>query len=42
MTYTHVLKVAGGVQSPLDALDTHLRTHAPSAEALQAVNEMAA
>jgi len=42
MIYTHVLKVAGGVQSPLDALALSPLAHAPSAAALQAVNDMVA
>ncbi len=41
MIYTHVLKVAGGVQSPLDALEAPQPAHGPSAAALQAVNDMA-
>ena len=37
MVYTHVLKVAGGVQSPLDALGT---AAPPSVQALHAINAM--
>lgn len=42
MIYTHVLKAAGGVTSPLDALAQEPPAHAPSAAALQALNDMAA
>lgn len=42
MIYTHVLKVAGGVSSPLDALDMDAPAHAPSPAALRALNDMAA
>ena len=41
MIYTHVLRVAGGVQSPLDALDAAPSAHAPSADALRAIDAMA-
>ncbi len=40
MIYTHVLKVAGGVASPLDAIDFGAPTRHRDDAALAAINEM--
>lgn len=42
MIYTHVLKVGGGAQRPLDALGAHNHAPAPSAAQRRAMNAIAA
>jgi integron integrase len=42
MVYTHVAKIAGGIKSPLDALNASQAPARASREVLQALNEMPA